>query len=478
VYDDDVLFQTVAELSAGIRARRLSPVELTESYLHRIQALNGRLNAFTTVTADLAREQARAAEREIARGRWRGPLHGVPYGAKDLLATVGTRTTWGAAPCREQRFERDATVVRRLREAGAVLLGKTAMIEFAGGLGYRFANASLDGPSRNPWDTGRWTGGSSSGSGAAVAAALCGFAIGTETWGSILCPSAFCGVTGLRPTYGRVSRAGAMACSYSFDKIGPMARSAEDCRLVLGAIAGRDPEDATTTDEPPGLSPNRAPRPLSRLRLAQVSMDFSKGGQASAGRAFEAAVLELRAMGASLVEETLPAMPIAEAAGIIITAEALAAFAPFFGDGRVKQLRDVYAPHQPEINAAVTGADLVRAWRVRTAAQRAMADLFGRYDALVTPNFLSVAPPVEQDLYEALPYGDPVGAFGNACGLPSLALPCGTGDARMPVGFQVMGAAYDEATVLEIGEAWQKRTRFHRARPPLRETGIDAPAAD
>jgi aspartyl-tRNA(Asn)/glutamyl-tRNA(Gln) amidotransferase subunit A len=474
---DDVLFLSVAELSQRIRARQLSPVELTQSYLRRIRWFNERLNAFTTVTQDLALEQARAAERELAGGRWRGPLHGIPYGAKDLLATAHVRTTWGAVPCRDQVFDHDATVIRRLREAGAVLLGKTAMVEFAGGLGYRYANASIDGPSRNPWGTDRWTGGSSSGSGGAVAAGLAAFAIGTETWGSILCPSAFCGVTGLRPTYGRVSRAGAMVCAYSFDKIGPLARSAEDCRLVLQAIAGEDPDDATTAREPVSLAA-RPNRPLSRLRVGLVEIDFAKGGEPEAKAAFDAALAELRALGLRITPAKLPELPAGEVAGTLITVEALSAFEPFFRDGRVRQLKDPYAPLQPEINAAITGADVVKAWRIRAAMQRAMADLFGQFDLLVAPNFLTVASRVDDDLNEALTYADPVGAFGNACGLPAIALPCGFGKARMPVGFQLMAAPFDEGTLLEVGEAWQKRTRFHRERPPLRESTTVPPGMD
>jgi aspartyl-tRNA(Asn)/glutamyl-tRNA(Gln) amidotransferase subunit A len=187
---EEVLYLSASELGERVRSRRLSPVELTEAYLDRIRRFDSKLNAFATVTPDLALKQAREAEREISSGRIRGPLHGVPYGAKDLLATEGIRTTWGATPTRDQMFDRDATVIRKLRDAGAILLGKLAMVEFAGCLGYRFADASLQGPGRNPWNPNRWTGGSSSGSGAAVAAGLVGFAIGTETWGSILCPSA------------------------------------------------------------------------------------------------------------------------------------------------------------------------------------------------------------------------------------------------------------------------------------------------
>ena len=257
---DEVLFSTVVELSQRIRRRELSPVALTEAYLDRIRRWNGRLNAFARVTPELALSQARQAEGEIRRGRWRGPLHGIPYGAKDLFATAGIPTEWGAVPLKGHTPTQDATVVARLRDAGAVLLGKLAMVEFAGGLGYRYANASASGPGRNPWNPQRWTGGSSSGSGAAVAGGLVAFALGTETWGSILCPAAFCGLVGVRPTYGRVSRAGAMVCSWTFDKVGPLARSVADCRLVLQAIAGHDALDPTSSVEPVRLGLGAGPR--------------------------------------------------------------------------------------------------------------------------------------------------------------------------------------------------------------------------
>ena len=208
--------------------------------------LGPQLNAYARLTPEIALEQATAAEKEIHRGHYRGPLHGIPYAAKDLLAVSGIPTTWGAKPYANQVFDYDAAVIDHLRSVGAVLIGKAAMIELAGGLGYRFANASLQGAAKNPWDTTCWTCGSSSGSGAIVAAGLAAFAIGTETWGSIVCPAAFCGVSGLRPTYGRVSRYGAMALAPSMDKIGPLARSAEDCAHIFAAIAGHDPRDRST----------------------------------------------------------------------------------------------------------------------------------------------------------------------------------------------------------------------------------------
>ncbi len=235
---DDVWFATIDELSPELKAGRLSPVELTRGFLDRINRLNAGFNAFEHPTPERALEQAERAASDLRGNRWRGPLHGIPYAAKDLFDTREIPTAWGTKFLRDRVPSENATVVDRLEAAGAILLGKTAMVEFAGCLGYRFANASASGPGRNPWDASRWTGGSSSGSAAAVAAGLATFALGTETWGSILCPSAFCGLTGIRPTYGLVSRAGGMVGAYTFDKVGPLARSAADCRTVLAAIAG------------------------------------------------------------------------------------------------------------------------------------------------------------------------------------------------------------------------------------------------
>lgn len=463
---NDLCYRPVTELSDLIHRRKLSPVELTRAYLDRIRRYAGEMNAFVTVTDDLALDEARAAETEIMRGRRRGPLHGIPYGAKDLLATAGIKTTWGAAPTKDQMFDKDATVIRKLREAGAVLLGKLGMVEFAGCLGYRFANASLTGPGRNPWNLDRWTGGSSSGSGAAVASGLVGFAIGTETWGSILCPSAFCGVTGLRPTYGRVSRAGGMVGSFTLDKVGPLARSAGDARLVLEAIAGPDPDDPSAADEPVRLGRRRLdPR---RVRAALVPLDFVKtpGAEPEVGAAFRAAVDELRAAGLRIEEAKLPDFPASETATAVLYAEAMSTFEKFFEDGTVRLLKDPYAPYQREVTEALTGADYVKATRMRTVLQEKMLDFYSRYDVIVTPNFMSVAPPVAEDLVKTLPYSDPVGAIGNACGLPAIALPAGFGRGHMPASFQIMGSAFEEGLLLDLGELYQERTSHHRERPP------------
>jgi len=466
VLRDDIWFATLDELAPELRAGRITPLELTRGFLDRISRWNERFNAFEHVTTARALDQAARATTELRARRWRGPLHGIPYAAKDLFDTKGIPTAWGTRFLRDRIPETNATVVDRLEAAGAILLGKTAMVEFAGCLGYRFANASASGPGRNPWDPSRWTGGSSSGSGAAVAAGLAPFALGTETWGSILCPSAFCGLTGIRPTYGLVSRAGGMVGAYTFDKVGPIARSAADCRTVLATIAGPDPRDPSSDPSPPRL-PRNANRSVRSLRIASVTPDWSKAGEPEVRAAFEASLAELRSAGWNIEEAPLPETPAAEVAGALITVEAIAAFEPFFDDGRVRQLTDRMAPRQREVAEVMTGADTLRAIRVREVVQRAMRDFFEHWDVIVSPNFLSVAPPVEQDLDEALPYGDPVGALAAACGLPGLALPNGIGRAGMPTGFQLVAAPGDDALLLDLGEQLQRLTSFHRRHPDL-----------
>src|SRR6184192_454295 len=248
---DDLAFEPLTVLGAKLRTGEVTSVGLTKFCLDRLEKYGPRYNCVVTVTRDLALKEAEQADKELKAGRDRGPLHGIPYGAKDLLATSGgIPTTWGAAPFKDRCFDYDATVIRHLEEAGAVLVAKLAMVEFAGGMGYRQPNASFTGPGISPWSPDAWSGGSSSGSGSAVGAGLVPFAIGSETWGSILGPATYCGVTGLRPTYGRVSRYGAMPLCWTLDKLGPLALTAEDCGLVLDAIAGADPADPTAAARP------------------------------------------------------------------------------------------------------------------------------------------------------------------------------------------------------------------------------------
>src|SRR5258706_7534885 len=296
---DELFYLSVSELAKRIEAKKLSPVDLTQAYLDRSQKFGPRFNAYARLTPEIALEQAKAAEKEIHRGHYRGPLHGIPYAAKDLLAVKGLPTTWGAKPYANQVFDYNATAIDHLNRVGAVMLGKASMIELAGGMGYRFASASLQGEAKNPWDTTCWTCGSSSGSRANVAARLAAFAIGTETWGSIICPSAFCGVSGLRPTYGRVSRYGAMALAPSMDKIGPMARSAEDCALVLEEISGHDSNDTGSLQDNEAFF--RYAKPQQPLRVGVLTNAW-KDVNAEIAKITSDAIAVLRGAGATVGE--------------------------------------------------------------------------------------------------------------------------------------------------------------------------------
>jgi aspartyl-tRNA(Asn)/glutamyl-tRNA(Gln) amidotransferase subunit A len=464
--DSDVFFTPLRELRKRVKDRKVSPVELAEIALDRLETIGTPLNAVATLTRETALAQAEEAAREIRKGKDRGPLHGIPYAAKDLFDTAGIATTYGARPFADRVPDRDATVIVRLREAGAVLCAKLTMAELAGGLGYHRGNASLHGPMRNPWDPERWTGGSSAGSGAAVAAGLVPYALGSETWGSILCPAAFCGVTGLRPTYGRVPRTGAMALSWTLDKVGPLARSAEDTRLVLDAIAGRDPADPTSVDR--AMDWKMTTRKPSALRLAVVRSDFEKNGDPEVAKAFDNALEDLAAMGLLLEDARLPDLPFEAAAEVAIVSEVTASFGHLFADGAkaARTLVDENAFLGAEVAKAITGHDYVKSLRLRRVMQLEMNRFFEDFDAIVAPNFLKIAPGVVEDMNLYFKGSDPVGGMGNACGLPAIALPMGFGRDGMPCGFQLVAPAFEEATLIRIGRAYQERTAWHKERPP------------
>lgn len=459
---EDVLYLSVSELGRRIRRGELSPVELTESYLAHLEKLGPKLGAAITVTRELGLEQARQAEKELSVGRWRGPLHGIPYGAKDLLATRGIPTTWGAPPYKNQVFDFDATVIRKLREAGAVLIAKLAMIELAGGGGYTNGLASIV-PTYNPWDTTRWAGGSSSGSGAATASALVAFAIGSETWGSILTPASFCGISGLRPTYGRVSRHGAMALSWTMDKLGPMCRSAEDCGLVLEALAGHDPEDPGSADAP--FSYRSTDGSLRGLRIGWIREDFKKNGDEAAEPLYTEALEALRQLGAEVREVKLPEFPYSTLAGTIISAEGAACFADLIRSGRIEQLVDARQRKNLAAGLEVKAADHLRAMQIRRLMQQAIAKLYTEVDLLVAPSLLFPANPMEADLDTVFRGSSGLGAAGNLAGLPGLGVPMGF-VGGLPVGLSFVGKPFDEATVLRAARAYQQATDFHTRRPP------------
>jgi aspartyl-tRNA(Asn)/glutamyl-tRNA(Gln) amidotransferase subunit A len=463
---EDILFLSVTELSKRIRSRQLSPVELTESYLDRGGSLGPKLNAYATLTPDLALKQAHAAEKEIAAGKYRGPLHGIPYAAKDLLAVKGYPTTWGARPYADQRFDYDATVIKKLEAAGAVLLGKAAMIELAGGMGYRFPLASATGPAKNPWNLEHWTCGSSSGSGAITAAGLAAFAIGTETWGSIICPSGFCGLSGLRPTYGRVSRSGAMALAYTMDKIGPITRSAEDCDLLLKILAGHDPEDLGSLPESSAKYAG-AEEIKGRLRVGwlvnqwkEISPDVNQAAMAARD------VLE-KSPSIALSNVTLPEGPWEITAGLIVSVEGATAFRDLIHSGRVAELNDPLGKIGGYMNEEISASDFILAQRIRAVLQKKMEEVFAKVDVLATPTLPVTAPRIDANLDQELSFADPIGGIGNICGLPAASVPCGFGQHGLPIGIQFIGRGLDDAQVIQAARLYQRQTDWHRKRPQL-----------
>ena len=465
---ESLLYASIGELAKQIESKQLSPVELTESYLERSEKLGPRLNAYARLTPAVALEQAQLAEKEIRRGHYRGPLHGIPYAAKDLLAVKGIPTTWGAKPYVDQVFDYNAAVIEHLRNVGAVMLGKAAMIELAGGMGYTLASASLQGEARNPWNTTCWTCGSSSGSGAIVAAGLAAFAIGTETWGSIVCPSAFCGISGFRPTYGRVSRRGAMALSYSMDKIGPMARSAEDCARIFAAIAGHDPLDRST------LPVDRAaftysPAAALRSRPLRVGWLTNAWKEVDPGvkKALDAAHKVLLQHFPSVRAASLPEGPWEDAANVVLSSEVSSAFFDLIRSGRVKELSDPKGQIAGYVNLTISGADYNTALRLRELLQGKMTELFDSYDVLATASLPVPATPLNLDLDKGLSFPDPLGGIGNLCGLPALSVPCGFTEKKLPVGLQFVARAGDDVAVLEAGKTFQQYTDWHRKHPTV-----------
>ena len=469
---DDTFFLPVSELAPLLRRRELSPVELAEGYLARLETVGKRLGAVATVMRETALGEAREAEREIRRGRWRGPLHGVPYGAKDLLATREAPTTWGAAPYKDQRFDFDATVVRKLRAAGAVLVAKLSMVELAGGMGYNKADASLTGACRTPWNTDYWSGGSSSGPGAAVAAGCVAFAIGSETSGSIITPAAFCGVAGLRPTYGAVSRHGAMALCWTLDKLGPMCRSALDCGLVLQSIAGVDPLDPTAraSTKLPRYSPDVRllnPRPRARRLRVGVLKDTYEKAQGEVRKNFLDALEVLRRFASVEPEVKLPDFPYGAAVGTIVDAEGASAFRDLIESGRVKELASPQGRVGGYAASLVTAVDYLHAMRLRAPMRRAWGEMFEKYDLLAAPSRSTVSYPIDKTFEQAWPgvnASSPIGAS-NLVGVPAISIPNGFGLHGLPTGLQLIAPVWGERDLLELAADYQSATDWHKRKP-------------
>lgn len=467
---DDVFFSTAREIHERWKAREFSAVELVRAFSDRLERLGPRFNALALSLREDARRQAGDLDKEGKRGRFRTPLQAVPAGVKDLLSISGRPTTWGAKPYAGQVLPDDAAVVQRLRKAGSLLIGKLSLVELAGGPSYRYAAASLHGPGLNPWDPTRWSGGSSSGSAAAVAAGMMPYAIGSETSGSILTPAAYCGVTGLRPTYGLVSRFGAMPLSWTMDKIGILARSADDCGLVLSAIAGGDDRDPGSAGKSFYFAPQYV-RPARELRAGFAPVDFSGNATEAMRPVLNEALSVFRDIGINFKETEIPDFPYGAMAQTIISAEASSVFADLIESGQVDQLADARQIAGLKAGLELPARDYLHAMRARTLLQEKWREWMAEFDVLIAPTRMNVASPVSEPLdrpAETPPAGRGLRYHipgGNLAGWPALALPCGFAGG-LPVSITLMGRPWSENTLLALGLEFQRRTDFHRRRPP------------
>jgi aspartyl-tRNA(Asn)/glutamyl-tRNA(Gln) amidotransferase subunit A len=471
---DDIFFAGISSLNARLRKREFSAVELTRAFAERLEVVGRRYNALALTLRESALRRAREVDDELKRERYRGPLQGIPFGAKDLLAFAGQPTTWGAKPYAAQVFDETATVLRKLDKTGSIIIGKLAMVELAGGGGYRIAGASLFGPCLNPWDRSRWAGGSSSGSAAAVAAGLVPFALGSETSGSIITPAAYCGVSGLRPTYGLVSRHGAMALSWTMDKIGPICRSADDCGIVLQAIAGSDSEDPASAGKSFYYFPQYARKP-GEMRIG-FSSDDPAWMDPQARPAFQSAMQVIRSTGATLIEVGLPDLPYGPVTDVVIGSEAGSVFEPLITSGKVDELADPSQAAGLKANLDIPAKDYLKAMRIRSLVKKGFRELFANIDVIVAPARYSVAPAASEPLDGPDTIGGPSAPkspgmkdlipAGNLAGLPALSIPCGFAG-NLPVGLQLVGPAFSENTLIALGREFQDQTDWHRRRPPL-----------
>jgi Asp-tRNA(Asn)/Glu-tRNA(Gln) amidotransferase A subunit family amidase len=438
---DDLAFYSIGQLAHLLKTRQITSLQLTEFFLQRLKSYGPTLECVITLTEDLALREARRADAEIAAGKYRGPLHGIPYGVKDLLAVRGYKTTWGAMPYKDQVINEDATVVVKLREAGAVLAAKLTMGALAWG------DVWYDGKTRNPWNPEQGSSGSSAGSASAVAAGLLPFAIGTETWGSIVSPSTVCGTTGLRPTYGRVSRHGAMALSWSMDKIGPITRYAEDCALVFEAIHGPDGLDQTLYDIPFSYSQQLN---LKSLRVGYLVDDFNSDYAFKTNDSL--ALHVFRDMGIDLIPIQLP-FPNVGDLSFILSAEAAAAFDALTLSNRddlmVRQIRNAW-PNVFRHSRFIPAVEYINANRLRYQLIQEMQELMKKVDLYLAPSW----------------QGNNL-LLTNLTGHPCVVFPNGFTSSGTPTSMTINGRLFDEGRILALAKMFQDRTNHHKKHPQL-----------
>lgn len=451
-------YSSIAELQRVLERKELSAVELAREYLRRLETLGRAHNAVAELTEERALAQAKAADARRAGGA-RGPLLGIPFGVKDLLATKGIPTRWGSPGHADQVFDYDATAVARLQEAGGVLVAKLSMVELAGGGNYMVADASASGAGVCAWDSTRWAGGSSTGSGAATALGCVAYSLGSETSGSITCPSAFNGVTGFRPTYGRVSRHGAMALCWTLDKIGPLARSAEDCGLVMQTLAGHDPHDPSTLQDRLSLS-TRGPRP----RIGLLKEAFEANDAKECEKAYEEALRVFRRAGYETVDVAYPDLPYSLAVGIIVDAEGASAHEHFIRGPRLNQLKDANQVAGFAASLETKAVDYLWALRLRTEALKANA-IWETCDCVFTPVFYHAAVPLDVGFEKSFAKMGGDGGPANLLGWPSMAFPIGFEEGA-PLGGQIIAPAMRENVCYRVARDFQRATDWHRQRPP------------
>jgi aspartyl-tRNA(Asn)/glutamyl-tRNA(Gln) amidotransferase subunit A len=462
----ELTYLTIAQAAAGIRRKEFSPIDLTEACLKRIEALDGKLHSFITLTADLALQQAKQAEQELRAGQDRGPLHGIPIALKDLYMTKGIRTTCHSAVLQDWAPDYDATAAVKLAEAGTVLLGKLGMHEFA------FGGPSIDAPFPavlNPWNIAHIPGGSSSGSGAALAAGLCLGSLGSDTGGSIRTPSSHCGVVGIKPTYGRVSRYGVVPLSWSLDHAGPMARSVEDCAILLAAIAGHDPKDPASANVPVPDFRAALGGAIKGIRIGVPHagwFDEQKGTDPATKAVFDQALKTLETLGAVIVEiDGRPFATARKANQTILIAEAYA-----YHERRLQETPEQFGTsvrRRMLEGAFLSAADYIAALRARTVLNEQIRANFSRVDVFATPTTprppeaFQGLDPNEQNLRPN--FTNPF----NLSGLPAISVPCGFTDGNLPVGLQVAAQPFEEATAFRVAYTYEQATDWHKRRPPI-----------
>jgi aspartyl-tRNA(Asn)/glutamyl-tRNA(Gln) amidotransferase subunit A len=468
----DLSYASIGELAMEIKAGRLSPVRLVEAALDRINRIDGKLNSFLVVLRDQALAAARERERELKEGRYRGPLHGIPIGLKDLFDVAGVPTTGGSTILKDNVPAADATVTRRLKDAGAIVLGKLNMVEFA--MGATGMNPHF-GPARNPWDSTRITCGSSGGSGAAVAAGLCVAALGSDTGGSIRMPAAVCGLAGLKPTYGLVSRSGVLDLSWSCDHVGPMTRTVADCAHIMNAIAGHDPADPASSAVAVGDYAAGLGRGLDGVKIGVPSNYFFEGVDAEIEAAVRAAIDLMANNGASVRGVSMPWASKGRAINLaVMMPEAVSVHERWLKEHRDQYSAEVLA--RLEAAQTISALEYIRAQRARRWFNEQMAEAMrdAGADVLVTPTVAVQTPTIEDctpppganEARAGGTLGNFTGVF-NTTGTPSLSVNCGFTRAGMPIGMMISGKPFDDPLVLQVGHAYEKLAGHWQRPPPV-----------